>query len=66
MKLIEQNQLVGLGDGFSVLRDLYVTENGSRISVQKTEVMFSQCRVDRENQKWVFLNESKLKPITLL
>ena len=65
MRLIESNQLVGLGDGFSVLRDLYESEDGKRVSVQKTKVMFSECRADRERQQWVFLSESELQPITL-
>lgn len=65
MRLIERNQLVGLGNGFSVLRDLYETENGKRVSVRKTKVMFALCRADRERQQWVFLSESELQPITL-
>ena len=65
MRLIESNQLVGLGNGFSVLRDLYESEDGKRVSVRKTKVMFAQCRADREKQKWVFLSESELQPITL-
>lgn len=65
MKLVESNQLVGLGNGFSVLRDLYETADGKRVSVRKTRVMFSQCRADREKQQWVFLNESELELITL-
>ena len=65
MRLIERNQLVGLGNGFSVLRDLYETREGKRVSVQKTRVMFAQCRADREKQKWVFLNESELQSTAL-
>lgn len=65
MRLIESNQLVGLGNGFSVLRDLYETEDGKRVSVRKTRVMFAQCRADRERQQWVFIDESELEPITL-
>lgn len=65
MRLLESNQLVGLGNGFSVLRDLYELEDGKRVSVRKTKVIFSECRADRENQQWVFLSESELQPITL-
>lgn len=36
MKQIANNQLVGLGDGFAVFRNLFKKEDGERVSVATT------------------------------
>jgi hypothetical protein len=37
MKLLSKNQLVGLGDGYAVFRNLYEKENGERVSVKTSK-----------------------------
>lgn len=36
MKLLAQNQMVGNGQGYSLVRDLFEDESGKRISIPKS------------------------------
>jgi hypothetical protein len=60
MKILETNQLVGLGFGMSVLRDLYETENGKRVSIRKTKVRVANSAAERKNNPWVFLTDAEI------
>lgn len=44
-KQLASFQLVGTGDGYSVRRDLYEDQKGNRVSIQKTEPVFTQQKV---------------------
>lgn len=37
MKLLSENQLVGVGEGVGVFRNLYEKEDGERVSVKTSE-----------------------------
>jgi hypothetical protein len=60
MKLLETNQLVGLGFGMSVLRDLYETDDGKRVSIRKTKVRIANSAAEREANPWVFLTDAEI------
>jgi hypothetical protein len=60
MKLLEANQLVGLGFGMSVLRDLYETDDGKRVSIRKTKVRIANSAAEREASPWVFLADAEI------
>jgi len=60
MRLLETNQLVGLGFEMSVLRDLYETEDGKRVSIRKTKVRIANSAAERKANPWVFLTDAEI------
>ena len=42
LQLLAENQLVGLGDGYAVYRNLYETETGERVSVRTSKVFWAE------------------------
>ena len=60
MKLLETNQLIGLGFEMSVLRDLYETEDGKRVSIRKTKVRIANSAAERKANPWIFLTDAEI------
>lgn len=60
MKLIEENQFIGLGFGFCVFRDLYEKENGERVSVKRSRTFdWKEYKGKGKTYKQIF-NETKI------
>jgi hypothetical protein len=51
MKLLEENQLVGLGYGVGVFRNLYEKEDGERVSVKTSEHFWLADNSDLSNEE---------------
>jgi hypothetical protein len=51
MKLLSENQLVGLGDGFAVFRNLYEKEDGERVSVKTSEHFWVEDNKELTNEQ---------------
>ena len=60
MKLLKTNQLIELGFEMSVLRDLYETEDGKRVSIRKTKVRIANSAAERKANPWIFLTDAEI------
>jgi len=44
----------------SVLRDLYETEDGKRVSIRKTKVRIANSAAERKANPWIFLTDAEI------
>jgi hypothetical protein len=51
MKLLAENQLVGLGYGVAVFRNLYEKEDGERVSVKTSEDFWMEDNRELTNEQ---------------
>ena len=63
MKLLAENQLVGLGEGVGVFRNLYEKEDGERVSVKTSDHFWLDVNSHLSNEE--LFEKYKLDPSTI-
>ena len=63
MKLLCENQLVGLGEGVGVFRNLYEKEDGERVSVKTSDHFWLDVNSHLSNEE--LFEKYKLDPSTI-